>query len=213
MIKYRYLGYGVTNSNGVAHLTNGADGQPLSENGYKGTGKGLTQIVASTDDQSHISESSLQSEIYGVLDTLFFDNCTDDSKKSTWFRYNNSVSEPVFDNTGMFVERTETGNGFLVCNSVAMDTKPFGLDFAVEFDVVSATGEVRFLSVDGDWNRCDTLTANEHIKVEFYSNKQVITRNTTTNTYTHSNTGNQGVRFQFVGVGSIKLKNVKVYSI
>lgn len=156
----------------------------------------------------------LQSEICGVLDTLFFDNCTDDSKKSTWFRYNNSVSEPVFDDTGMFVQRTETGNGYFVVNSVSMSTNPFPLDFAVEFDVVSANGEIRFQPTDGTgWQDVRTLSTNEHIKVEYYSNKQIITRDDTSTEYTSSHTANQGLRFQFVGISSIKLKDFKVYPI
>ena len=186
-----------TNSNGIATKS------------YTCTGVGKKEFYATC--------GTLQSEPYEVLDALFYDTCvTGTTKTSTWFIYNNSVSTPVVSDDGMFVERTSTGNGYLVCNSQNMNTKPFALDFAVEFDVVSISGDVRFTTVDGDWQGVgsNSMTANSHIKVEYYSNKQIITINDGTPTeYTKTNSGNQGVRFQFVGVGSIKIKDFKVYSI
>lgn len=145
---------------------------------------------------------------------MFFDNCTDDSKSSLWYVYRNTVSTPSFDSTGMFVERTETGNGYLFVGQSTEGATPFSLDFAIEFDVVSITGDVRFNPGSGTWNAVSGMSANDHYKVEYYSNKQVITKNNGTPTeYTYTNSGNFKCQFQFVGVSSIKLKNVKVYSI
>lgn len=200
MTSYRYLGSATTDANGIAKYN------------FTGSGAGEIDFIASLDNP--IVDGSIVSVPCSVWDTLFFDNCTDDTKKSTWLRYNNTVSEPVFDDTGMFVERTETGNGYLVINSVIMDTRPFPLDFAIEFEVVARTGEVRYQNTNGDWQDIRNMNANDTYKVEYYSDHQVITKNNGTPTsYEKTNTGNQGVRFQFVGVGSIKLKNVKVYSI
>lgn len=208
---YRYIGKGVTDNNGVAHLTENADGETVE--GYVGTGKGLTQFVASTDKPADISDSSLLSETYEIWDTLFFDNCTDNSKASKYHRYNNTVSEPSFDETGMFVERTSTGNGYLFIGVSNSSDTPFPLDFAVEFDVVEITGDVRF-ATGGTFDTIRNMSANDHYKVEYYTDKQVITKNDGTPiTNAKTNSGSFKCQLQFVGVTSIKLKNIRVYSI
>ena len=74
MTSYRYLGYGVTNSNGVAHLDHDPQGNPI--NGYTGTGAGEVDVIASTDNP--ISSGSIVSETYEVLDCLYIDKCTSD---------------------------------------------------------------------------------------------------------------------------------------
>lgn len=70
MTSYRYLGYGVTDSNGVAHLDHDPSGNPI--NGYIGTGAGEIDVIASTDNP--ISSSSIVSGTLNVWDTLFYDN-------------------------------------------------------------------------------------------------------------------------------------------
>ena len=70
MTSYRYLGYGVTNSNGVAHLDHDPQGNPI--NGYTGTGAGEVDVIASTDNP--ISSGSIVSEPYNVWDTIFYDD-------------------------------------------------------------------------------------------------------------------------------------------
>ena len=69
MTSYRYIGYGVTDSNGVAHLDHDPQGNPI--NGYTGTGAGEVDVIASTDNP--ITGSSIVSEIYGVFDTRWYD--------------------------------------------------------------------------------------------------------------------------------------------
>ena len=210
MTSYRYLGDGVTNSNGVAHLDHDPQGNPI--NGYTGTGAGEVDVIASTDNP--VSSGSIVSETYSIWDTLFFDNCTDDSKSSMWGVYKNTVSTPVFDNTGALIERTSTGNGFLFVGQSNETDKPFPLDFAVEFDVVEITGDVRFIPDSGSWEGIRNMSANDHYKIEFYTDHQVITKNNGTPvSYEKTNSGSFKVQFMFVGVSSIKLKNVKVYSI
>ena len=69
MTSYRYIGYGVTNSNGVAHLDH--DPQGNSINGYTGTGAGEVDVVASLDNP--VVEGSIVSEIYDVCDAVWYD--------------------------------------------------------------------------------------------------------------------------------------------
>ena len=59
MTSYRYLGYGTTDANGVAHYT------------YTGTGAGEVDVIASLDNP--ISEGSIVSETYEVLDCIYID--------------------------------------------------------------------------------------------------------------------------------------------
>lgn len=68
VLKYRYLGKGYTDENGIAHMTEDADGQAVT--GYTGTGRGKTDIIASTDDKEHISDSSLLSETFVTYDCI-----------------------------------------------------------------------------------------------------------------------------------------------
>ena len=87
---YRYLGYGVTDENGIAHLDHDAQGNPITHS-YTGTGAGKVDIVASLDDSSHISESSIQSEIYELMDCLVYDDGTSDPKKTSFIKSGNGT--------------------------------------------------------------------------------------------------------------------------
>ena len=81
MANYRYLGYGITNEQGIATLDHDANGNPI-DHSYTGTGAGEIDIVASLDDNTHISERSIQSETYSLWDTLFFDNAIEGNHKT-----------------------------------------------------------------------------------------------------------------------------------
>ena len=54
-VKYKYLGYGYTNDNGIATLDYDANGNPLQSSGLVGTGAGKLDVVASLDDLSGIT--------------------------------------------------------------------------------------------------------------------------------------------------------------
>ena len=72
MAIYKYLGYGVTNSKGKAKLDHDKNGDPITHS-YTGAGAGELDIIASLDNPSTISDSSIQSEIYSLYDVLFKD--------------------------------------------------------------------------------------------------------------------------------------------
>ena len=71
MTFYKYLGYGVTNSEGVAHLDHDADGEPI-DHSYTGVGAGEIDVLASLDNP--IVDGSIVSETYSVWDYLFYDD-------------------------------------------------------------------------------------------------------------------------------------------
>lgn len=86
MRRYRYLGYGTTNSNGVAHLDHDPQGNPI--NGYTGTGAGEVDVVASLDNP--IIDGSIVSEPYPVFDCPVYDG--DNTPTSiSWSKTNNAV--------------------------------------------------------------------------------------------------------------------------
>ena len=89
MTYYRYIGKGITDDKGVAHLKEDAEGQSVE--GYVGKGKGLTQFIASTDKPTDISESSLQSETFVTLDCIVYDDGVSDPKKTSFIKSGNGT--------------------------------------------------------------------------------------------------------------------------
>ena len=87
---YRYLGYGITNDKGIAKLEFDANGNPI-DHSYTGTGAGELDIIASLDDNEHISDSSLQSETYTVLDCIFMDYKSDGTHNTNYYKSNNAT--------------------------------------------------------------------------------------------------------------------------
>ena len=70
MTTYKYLGYGVTDENGVAHLDHDANGDPLTHS-YTGVGAGEVDVLASLDKP--ITDGSIVSGTYPVLDTIVYE--------------------------------------------------------------------------------------------------------------------------------------------
>ena len=99
---YRYLGYGITNDKGIAKLEFDANGNPI-DHSYTGTGAGELDIIASLDDNTHISDSSIQSETYDVWDYIFYDTGIDGTKNTNW--YSSNVT-PVPDTEGTLLQNT-----------------------------------------------------------------------------------------------------------
>ena len=81
MTNYRYLGYGVTDSNGVAKLDHDANGDPLSHS-YTGVGAGEIDVVASLDNP--VSSGSIVSETFIVDDTYKYDLATITKHTDFW---------------------------------------------------------------------------------------------------------------------------------
>lgn len=79
MANYRYLGYGITDENGIATLDHDANGDPITHS-YTGTGAGELDIIASLDDSSHISDSSIQSETFVTYDCIVVEDELTSSK-------------------------------------------------------------------------------------------------------------------------------------
>jgi len=130
VLKYRYIGKGITDNNGIAHITEDAEGQTVT--GYTGTGKGLTQIVASTDDQSHISDGSLQSKTYSLWDCIYYE---DGTKLSTWTYNSNQITASQNNGETTFAT-TDTSDRTARINNPSTFSAPY----CTEFKVVELTG-------------------------------------------------------------------------
>lgn len=77
--KYRCIGRGTTDSQGIAHITHDCEGNALQTQGYTGVGAGIMDFIASTDSPSNISDNSFQSSVHEVIDALYYDKCNTDT--------------------------------------------------------------------------------------------------------------------------------------
>ena len=82
----RLIGYGYTNSSGIATLDYDANGTAISPSGYTGTGGGEIDIKAKLHD-----DNTVQSEPYTVDDCSYLDTFSSDTKNKYYYE-NGSVN-------------------------------------------------------------------------------------------------------------------------
>lgn len=135
--RYKFVGSGVTNSQGVAQLTHDANGNPLATPGYVGSGKGLTQMCASLDSPTAISSGSDLSETYSVIDALLRDGGTSsDPSVSFWNTARGSLNRGT-DGTELLINSGES-NMMAYFNLTNKDS--FIIEFDAIFDCVRGSG-------------------------------------------------------------------------
>ena len=155
MVNYRYIGKGTTDNNGIAHLTEDAEGQ--SVDGYVGVGAGELGFVCFN------KERTLSSEIYVVLDAIFVDsaNCTNHPYNSNttaewvddyWNIHMNGVSGTYFD-----IIHTDRGayGHYVPLNSIK------GQKITVEFDYKTTSNGIRFTpyhDIGNGWQLIEATT-------------------------------------------------------
>ena len=123
----RYLGYGTTDSSGVAKLDHDANGDSISHS-YIGVGAGELDVLASLDNP--VVEGSVVSEPYEVIDAFVKDNCTTDT--SLW-----TSSTATIDRTsGEYMQVTGTGssNSIIFVKNNVNDIFDYTQSYAFEFD-------------------------------------------------------------------------------
>lgn len=141
MANYRYLGYGITNDNGIAKLEFDENGDPITHS-YTGTGAGEIDIVASLDDSTHISDSSMQSETFVINDCVFRDGgVIGDSNYTQFYGYANFNPQVISDGTLLTQSVASIYNYYANTDSTS-DLYDFTAPFCLEFDVVDFTGTV-----------------------------------------------------------------------
>ena len=155
-MNYRYLGYGVTNSNGIAKLDHDSEGNPIAHS-YTGVGAGKVDLVASLDDS--IDEGSILSETYSIIDALYYDDATSDNT-STYSKTNCTL---VFDSDKYILTCSSDGNCYVQFEATGTAlTNCLGKSMKFEFDIVSATANIRaviYQQVNGSWSNVSSTGA------------------------------------------------------
>ena len=222
MTVYKYLGYGVTNENGVAKLEYNSEGQKR-DHSYTGVGAGEIDVVASLDNP--VSEGSIVSETYNVWDTKWYDLATDNTKESSWYidTTNTSVS---YDGDGRTVTKTENNSTwrYFYYNTNALSSVLVGNKYSIptgnviEFEITAITGSVVFDVMDNLSNHMDNkgATAIGKYKVVLDGTDCKMYKDDATTPYATGTMSGSNVRFGFVFNAyneSITYKDFKVYSI
>ena len=213
MTVYKYLGYGVTNENGVAKLDHNSEGQEISHS-YAGVGAGEIDVVASLDNP--VDESSIVSETYSIWDYLFYDDGITTPKTANWTNYSDRLTVSV-DETGTTLFRdASSGTGYYLTPSA------YSTPFAIEFEMVE-TGTKTSNGIDFAVNGSDNnktfnalnISSNDTIKITYDGTTIKVYRNgsTTPIEVALALTGNITIAFYIAPNQSIKFKNFRMYSI
>ena len=218
MTSYRYLGYGTTDANGVAHLTKNASGQDV--NGYVGTGAGEVDVIASLDNP--ISQGSIVSETLPVLDATFFDKgiLNDPQTTDVWYNQQNAS----LTRSSEYSEITENGGTAILRLKSANSIDKTSI--CVEFDVWVDNVNENFMSFanttvgtyKGAYKLSEMNLQAEtwnHIKLEVDSNG-VVTPNGITSAQKTLDFNTEKMVFAFLTNGAItkvRFKNWCVYPI
>ena len=173
---YKYLGYGVTDSNGVAKLDHDAEGQEL-QHSYTGVGAGEVDVVASLDNP--VSSGSIVSETYSIWDTLFHLECT--SETNNWNYTDTRVSASFDENGGHFTGLESTSFKQVTLSNNGARFLDGTKDYIIEYDIKKSIA-VRLALIDNgantrplayiggvysdDWN---------HIKIVYNANNHTAT--------------------------------------
>ena len=104
MTTYKYLGWGTTDENGVAHLDHDANGDEI-QHSYTGVGAGEVDVLASLDKP--ITDGSIVSEIYSVLDCIWYDPLTETPLKNNWYSTNLNLNT---DSDGTLITNNSSNN-------------------------------------------------------------------------------------------------------
>ena len=131
---YKYLGYGVTDSNGVAKLDHDAEGQEL-QHSYTGVGAGEVDVVASLDNP--VSSGSIVSVPCNVIDAERMDSGIEGTSTNLF--------SPMSSNTfirgtdGTEVTYNNTGGSSQWQTALVQPVYYNGNGYAVEMEVVEST--------------------------------------------------------------------------
>ena len=131
MTSYRYLGYGTTDSNGVAHYT------------YTGTGAGEVDVIASLDNP--IGQGSIVSEPSSVLDTIFYDKGLSGTgnHNDNWFNQDTGF-DVVRGDEYTTISRKATGYKRFAPKITSLSQYPFSIGTCIEFTLGTVTGNWNF---------------------------------------------------------------------
>ena len=217
MTVYKYLGYGVTNENGVAKLDHDSEGQEISHS-YTGVGAGEVDVVASLDNP--VESGSIVSETYSILDALFYDEAISNAKAS---QYSDVTTDRSYSDDGTTLSKTAT-SGTTYCNTVIGNTrnwfdstKAYQIDLDFSFERDSTSDAVGIGMGSNGFNLHNlfsgALTGSGHLKIVTDGNTYQLYLDNVPRGTPISMTGNSGFFFQIYRTGSITFKNLTIIEI
>lgn len=209
MVFYKYIGYGVTDENGVAKLDHDTEGNPLTHS-YTGTCAGEVDVVASLDNP--VLEGSIVSETYELYDCLMKDIGTSANPTNIY------ANTTYLNRTSEYTQITDNGT-----DTTFIQTNMFSGDICIELDayVNVADNNPVFAITDGGTVRNQLTQENLnlpdntwiHYKIQIKDNN--IVWSTDYNSQTKTGTLTTYNRFRFrKGVGeTLNYKNLMFYPI
>ena len=211
MTSYRYIGYGVTNSNGVAHLDHDPQGNPI--NGYTGTGAGEVDVIASTDNP--ITSSSIVSETLPVLDTIIYDNGFENDYNDNCWVTETDV-EVIHGADGTTVENKASGTKYRYANDGTVGNYDFSTPVRIEFDfellTPSANCQIQMFDAENNYFSSWITTTGKYV-IDVNENEVTWTINGTARTGKTVTLGNFFFRFMMQSGNKFKYSNFKIYPI
>lgn len=214
---HRCIGKGVTDDNGIAHIThssndNGATFTQSASNGYLGTGKGQVGVIASMDKK--LVDGSIVSGTYNVIDGLYFEDGKSD-KSSNW---NLSSVGYSSDGESVTLNNTTGSSKWSVLKINASTTYlDSTLDYCMELDVKNVSGTNVALILDNtNVNVKDYITTSDFTHIKIYTDRSQskvfyeidgVTRNVT------MGTADGHITFRVGNNESYSFKNFVVYPI
>lgn len=215
MSNYKYLGYGVTNENGVAHLDHNADGKPINHS-YTGVGAGEVDVVASLDNP--VSSGSIVSETYEVLDCIWYDPLTETPLKNKWYSTNLNLNT---DSDGTLLTNNSSNNLYFKpypSNADLMLDTPFIVEFTVKSISESVQPQIVGSDVSKGWihdegNGTHRLEIQADSQVHKFKSENSDTYVTLSDFNQVTLTGQSFVRVLLASNSSVKLKDFKIYPI
>ena len=194
MVSYNYLGYGVTNSEGIAKLEYNSEGQKR-DHSYTGVGAGEIDVLASLDNP--ISQGSIVSGTLNVLDCYRHDEGTINSHNDIWTGISNTDLTREAEYTTI-KEKTVGTTATITFTSVPLT------DYRIECDVfqVDGTQDEWFITVL-DENYASIRSADS--KLGEWKHISLDLTNIASNSRVRLNTGGTCTELRF--------KNFKLYPI
>ena len=211
MATYRYLGYGTTDSNGIAKLDHDENGSAITHS-YTGSGVGEVDIVASLDEE--IVEGSIVSETYSIIDATWID----DGTMNIWYNQQNTQ---VDTSSREYKRLYTTGSSFIYrfnANATLEQNNCIEFDFYQE-DGANSDGLLRFFNTSiankGTFRLSSAdLPVGEWVHLKFtFKDNQVIMNDIIGTAQTINETA---LKFGFISNGTtsaMRFKNFMMYPI
>lgn len=207
----RLIGYGYTNSNGVATLDYDASGTSISPSGYTGVGAGVINIQAELHD-----DSTVVSVPCNVLDTIFRDGATSSDKNDDWYNQESYWSITPSD-TGKSISCSQNSmQSYWAKGGSSWSTgQIYECPICCEFDLLEVSGNISwYIMGDSFVSHGFSANATGHYKfiidgeyVEKIKDGQYITPK-----YAKTMTGKHLIGFRAT-TGSLKYANFVIYPI